>query len=111
MLTIKRLLPHDAVTCAQWDAFVLACPQATFFHRSGWQKIIGDIYRHDTYFLYAEEGGQIVGVLPLGHVNSWLFGNSLTSLPLRSMVVWWPSVRKLQTHLSGRRRKLPNAWG
>lgn len=81
MLTIKRLLPHDAVTSAQWDAFVLVCPQATFFHRSGWQKIIREIYRHDTYFLYAEEGGQILGVLPLGHVNSWLFGNSLASLP------------------------------
>lgn len=81
MLTTKRLLPQDARTCALWDAFVLACPEATFFHRSGWQKIVREIYRHDTYFLYAEEGGQIVGVLPLGHVNSWLFGNSLTSLP------------------------------
>ena len=81
MLTIKRLLPHDAVTSAQWDAFVLACPEATFFHRSGWQKIVRQIYRHDTYFLFAQEGGEILGVLPLGHVNSWLFGNSLTSLP------------------------------
>lgn len=81
MLTVKCLLPHDATTAAQWDTFVLACPEATFFHRSGWQKIVREIYRHDTYFLYAEEAGQILGVLPLGHVNSWLFGNSLSSLP------------------------------
>jgi FemAB-related protein (PEP-CTERM system-associated) len=31
--------------------------------------------------LYAEQDGVIQGVLPLGHINSWLFGNSLTSLP------------------------------
>ncbi len=59
----------------------MACPHATFFHRAGWQKIIGEVFRHDTYFLYAELGGQITGVLPLAHVHSLLFGNSLVGLP------------------------------
>ena len=81
MLTIKRLLAGDAETARSWDAFVMSCPQATFFHRAGWQKIIGDVFRHDTYFLYAELGGQITGVLPLAHVSSLLFGNSLVGLP------------------------------
>ncbi|MDO9165477.1 MAG: FemAB family PEP-CTERM system-associated protein [Rhodoferax sp.] len=80
-LTIKRLDPLDLATVALWDDFVMACPEATFFHRAGWQKIVRDVFRHDTYFLYAEADGRIEGVLPLGHVNSWLFGNSLTSLP------------------------------
>jgi FemAB-related protein (PEP-CTERM system-associated) len=79
--TIHRLLAHDAANVARWDAFVMACPDATFFHRAGWQNIISNVFRHDTYFLYAEVDGAIVGVLPLGHVNSWLFGNALTGLP------------------------------
>jgi FemAB-related protein (PEP-CTERM system-associated) len=81
MLIVKRLSPQDTATAARWDAFVMACPQATFFHRAGWQKIVSDVFHHDSYFLYAELDGQIQGVLPLGHINSWLFGNSLTSLP------------------------------
>ncbi len=81
MLTIKRLLAGDAETARLWDAFVMSCPQATFFHRAAWQKIIGDVFRHDTYFLYAELGGQITGVLPLAHVSSLLFGSSLVGLP------------------------------
>ena len=81
LLTIKRLAPQDIATAALWDAFVLACPEATFFHRAGWQNIVRDVFRHDTYFLYAEMDGRIQGVLPLGHVNSWLFGSALTSLP------------------------------
>ena len=81
LLTVKCLEPQDLATAARWDAFVIACPEATFFHRAGWQKIVHDVFDHDTYFLYAETDGQIQGVLPLGHVNSWLFGNSLTSLP------------------------------
>lgn len=81
MLTIKRLSQQDIATAARWDAFVMACPEATFFHRAGWQTIVSDVFHHDSYFLYAEFDGQIQGVLPLGHINSWLFGNSLTSLP------------------------------
>lgn len=81
VLTVKRLLPQDTATAALWDAFVMTCPEATFFHRAGWQKIVRDVFSHDTYFLYAQTDGRIEGVLPLGHVNSWLFGNSLTGLP------------------------------
>jgi len=81
MTTLHRLLPNDHDNAERWDAFVTACPQATFFHRVGWQKIITEVFRHDTYFLYAESDGQIQGVLPLGHIHSWLFGNSLTGLP------------------------------
>jgi len=81
MLTVHRLALNDIDTAARWDAFVMACPEATFFHRAGWQIIVTEVFRHDSYFLYAEQGGVIQGVLPLGHINSWLFGNSLTSLP------------------------------
>ena len=80
-LQIKRLARHDRAATAAWDAFVQTCPGATFFHRAGWQNLLVDVFRHDAYFLYAEQDGQVVGVLPLGHVDSALFGNSLTSLP------------------------------
>jgi FemAB-related protein (PEP-CTERM system-associated) len=80
-LTIHRLDAHNAADAERWDAFVLGCPQATFFHRAGWQALIREVFRHNTYFLYVEADGIIRGVLPLGHVKSRLFGNALTSLP------------------------------
>ncbi len=80
-LTVKRLSRAEATEARRWDQFVLACPSATFFHRAGWQAIIEDVFRHDTYFLYAERAGKIEGVLALAHINSWLFGNSTISLP------------------------------
>ena len=81
MTLIKRLSTQDTATAARWDAFVLACPQATFFHRAGWQGVIGQVFKHPTYFLYAETDGQISGVLPLAQVKSLLFGHALVSLP------------------------------
>jgi FemAB-related protein (PEP-CTERM system-associated) len=78
---VRRLPFADAASVARWDAFVMSCPQATFFHRAGWQRVLQRVFRHDTYFLYAEVDGRIEGVLPLAHVKSLLFGHSLVSLP------------------------------
>ena len=80
-LTINRLAATDLETARLWDQFVLQCPTASFFHRSGWQKVIREVFGHDTYFLFALKQNEFQGVLALGHVNSWLFGNSLVGLP------------------------------
>ena len=80
-MLIESLRPGDVAQAAAWDAFVLACPQGTFFHRSGWQRIMREVFQHKTYFLYVQEQGRILGVLPLAQVKSLLFGHSLTSLP------------------------------
>jgi len=80
-MIIKQLIPTESDGLERWNNFVFTCPEATFFHRAEWQQIIHTVFRHPTFFLYAEKVGEIVGVLPLAHVNSRLFGNSLVSLP------------------------------
>ncbi len=80
-LSIGTLRPDDLVCEQRWDAFVAACTEATFFHRAGWQRIIRDVFRHRTWYLYVERNGLIEGVLPLAQVKSAVFGHSLVSLP------------------------------
>ena len=77
-LSVKKFSIPDA---ARWDTFVDRCPEATFFHRRQWCEIIESVFRHRTHYLYAERAGDIVGILPLAHVASRLFGSSLVSLP------------------------------
>ncbi len=64
---------------ARWDAFVEAAPGGTFFHLSGWRRVIETAFRHRTYYLMAERAGAITGVLPLTLVKTRLFGASLIS--------------------------------
>ncbi len=66
---------------ARWDAFVKRCDDGTFFHLSGWKRIIERNLNHPTIYLYCELDGEIAAVLPLAQVKSWLFGNALISLP------------------------------
>ena len=77
-ITVRTLNTNDRT---RWDAYVLAHPDATFFHRAGWQRVIEKAFGHRTHFLLAEHAGGIVGVLPLAEINSRLFGHSLGSLP------------------------------
>jgi len=79
--TIERLHPGDTQQAAAWDRFVFECPGATFFHRSGWQRVLEQVFGHRTHYLFAVQDNRITGVLPLAHVKSLLFGNALTSLP------------------------------
>ena len=62
-----------------WDDFVRAQSGGTFFHLSGWRRVIERAFRHRTYYLVAERGEILTGVLPLAHVKSLLFGSSLIS--------------------------------
>jgi len=77
-IIVRMLTPEFR---AQWDEFVDTCPDATFFHKSGWQEVIEKAFGHRTYYLFAELNGRIAGVLPLGHIRSRLFGNALISTP------------------------------
>ena len=78
VIRIRELTPDRT---REWDDFVLGSPQGTFFHRAGWKKVIERDFGHRTHFLYAESGGRIRGVLPMGHIKSRLFGNTLISSP------------------------------
>jgi len=61
----------------QWDNYVMASDEASFFHLSAWQQVIQQAFKHDTYYYYAEQNDQIIGILPLTHIKSVLFGNNL----------------------------------
>ena len=75
---IKRLSP---ALCTQWDDYVKAHQHGSFFHLSGWQMVIDKSFHHPCYFLYAQQGGVMCGVLPLVEVKSKLFGHALVSTP------------------------------
>ncbi len=77
-IVVRELMPGEE---ARWDAFVLTCPEAGFFHRAGWKVAIERGLGHRTHYLLVERGGHIVGVLPLGRVKSLLFGDALISVP------------------------------
>lgn len=72
-----KILSHSDKSL--WQQYVEKTPAATFFHQVEWQEVIERSFGHKTYYLYAEQQGQITGILPLVHIKSLLFGNALVS--------------------------------
>tara|TARA_R110002167_G_scaffold185375_2_gene385952 strand:+ start:1196 stop:2242 length:1047 start_codon:yes stop_codon:yes gene_type:complete len=76
-----EILGAKAEDLARWDAFVDQCERGSFFHLSGWKQIVEQVFKHKSHFMFAEQDGAIVGVLPLVEQKSFLFGHTLVSTP------------------------------
>lgn len=64
----------------EWDAFVEAHPEGSFFHRSGWMRVLGSTFPYRTLSAMAMERDRVRAVLPLFLVKN-LRGRSLVSTP------------------------------
>ena len=65
----------------EWNQYVHSASDATFFHLAEWRSIFEQVLGHRAYYLLAKLDGKIVGVFPLVHVKSRLFGSALISVP------------------------------
>jgi FemAB-related protein (PEP-CTERM system-associated) len=77
-VTIRML---DTGAAPAWDRFVATMPQGTFFHRAAWAEVFPRAFGHTAHYAMAERDGAVTGVLPLVHVKTALFGNTLVSTP------------------------------
>jgi FemAB-related protein (PEP-CTERM system-associated) len=72
-----------------WDAYVQSHPYATLYHLHAWQRVIQETYNHKAYYFLAFERGlklqhaadRCIGILPLVHLKSTMFGSHLISMP------------------------------
>ena len=78
-MTALVVLPLDESRRRAWDAFVAASAEASFFHLSGWKEAIESALGHRCPYLMALEQDRVVGILPLAHLRSRLFGSALIS--------------------------------
>jgi FemAB-related protein (PEP-CTERM system-associated) len=76
VLAVRGAGPSDE---ARIEAFLARHPDATPFHRPAWSSAVERATGHTAYYLLAEQGGAIAGLLPLTHIRSRLFGSALVS--------------------------------
>ena len=65
----------------RWDAYVNNRRAATGYHLSGWATVFTRAFGHETRYLAAESGGEIVGILPLVIFKTRFFRRFSVSLP------------------------------
>jgi FemAB-related protein (PEP-CTERM system-associated) len=67
---------------ADWNAYVARNAAASIYHLGEWRELIRRTFGHTGYYFMARNGERaVVGILPLIHMKSRLFGNFLVSMP------------------------------
>lgn len=77
----RPILVRDTTDGRAWDAYVSRHRDASAYHLFGWRAVITQAFGHETRYLAALAGDDVVGVLPLVLFRSRLFGRYVVSLP------------------------------
>lgn len=80
-LIITTISSLSSEKARAWDRYIGLSPNGTFFHLSGWMKVLKNTFGYEPCYLYAESDNEIYGVLPLFYLNNFLSGKTLVSLP------------------------------
>ncbi len=85
-MTAFEILESEATDDVARDLFVRSHSRGSFFHLSGWQKVVERVFRHERKDLLAWSSGvgeerRVVGVLPLMKSPRLLGGRNLISVP------------------------------
>lgn len=79
MVQVELIDIDDNGAAQRWNAYVRAHAGGTPFHLAQWGRAVRRAFGHATPYLQARRGTEVIGVLPLTHVRTRLFGNSLIS--------------------------------
>jgi FemAB-related protein (PEP-CTERM system-associated) len=72
---------RSTVAAQAWDGYVASRADASVYHLAAWAGLVERVFGHQTRYLAACEGEDIVGILPLVLFNTPLFGRFATSMP------------------------------
>jgi FemAB-related protein (PEP-CTERM system-associated) len=71
--------PFADADAAAWEGFAAAAPMATIFHGLAWGRAVERSLGQRRFYRCAWRGDRLVGILPLIHVRSRLFGSALVA--------------------------------
>jgi hypothetical protein len=71
----------NPITHPSWDQLILAHPDHSFFHSSGWARVLAEAYGYGPLYFTIFDGDVISACLPFMEVNSFITGKRGVSLP------------------------------
>jgi FemAB-related protein (PEP-CTERM system-associated) len=76
-----KLIHYTDEYLDRWEDYIKRSGTSTLYHRMGWKNVIEKSFGHKTRYLLAEDGGSVVGILPLVLINHPFFARCVVSMP------------------------------
>jgi FemAB-related protein (PEP-CTERM system-associated) len=78
-MNVRTANPSD---CSKISNYIGETGSSSLYHDYRWGEVIEKTFGNKCYYLLCErDDGSVVGVLPLVHLKSFMFGNHLVSMP------------------------------
>jgi FemAB-related protein (PEP-CTERM system-associated) len=74
--------PYQNDAQQAWEEYVYRHPAGSPFHLIAWKRVVERTFNFRSHYVFAEENGRILGVLPLFMAPTFPMGRSLISTPL-----------------------------
>ena len=78
----------DPAKDERWDSFVENHPYGWIVHLSGWKRVLENSFPHMKGYYLAltdDADGRVKAALPMFHIQSWLTGKRLVSIPFATL--------------------------
>lgn len=76
-----EIIQATKINNTEWQDYLTKLGVDHYGYDWRWSEIIRKSFKHEPHFLIAKKDSEIIGVLPLFFVNSFLFGKALISIP------------------------------
>lgn len=80
-MAVGRVAVIDASQDDSVRGFLAACGSATVYHTPEWRDALVATYGYQPFYLGYLEGADLLALMPLMYVKSWITGRRLVSLP------------------------------
>jgi CelD/BcsL family acetyltransferase involved in cellulose biosynthesis len=67
-------------TAEEWNNY-LSSTHSTVYHTLEWRSVLENLFHYRTFYALCRHNRDIVGILPLAFVRSWITGKRVVSLP------------------------------
>ena len=76
-----RITIINPITFPGWDELLLGNPNYSFFHSSGWARVLYESYKYKPLYFALIENGELSALIPVMEVKSFLTGRRGICLP------------------------------
>jgi FemAB-related protein (PEP-CTERM system-associated) len=76
-----RLVALEERDVLAWDQFVEDHPEGSFFHQTGWKRVMEKTYNYKPFYFCTKRADRITGIAPSFLISNWATGKRLISLP------------------------------
>ncbi len=107
---IMKIVPLSNPYYEKWNDYIRNHRQGLIFHSIKWMELVTHVLKYKPLYYAAVADAEIVGILPLFYVNTWLSGKKMISVPGGLLAGILADSNEIELELSAKAQELAREY-